>query len=96
MDHGKLQELLEFQVNRNVINLYKSFLIMTEDLHQQHKSSFTKLKMAFPENTDLIEQADYWDEERMEHIRKRILDSGNHSLRELVGQIQQFQLTTKV
>lgn len=95
MEQGKLSELLEFQVNRNVINLYKSFLIMTEDLHQQHKSSFTKLKMALPDDIGIIEQADYWDEERMEHMRKRILDIGNHSLRELVGQIEQFNLTTK-
>ena len=51
--------------------------------------------MALPEEADLIEQANYWDEERMDHLRKRILDSGNHSLRELVGQIEQFQLTSK-
>tara|TARA_Y100001938_G_scaffold147133_1_gene227664 strand:+ start:1529 stop:1855 length:327 start_codon:yes stop_codon:yes gene_type:complete len=95
MEQGKLNELLEFQVNRNIINLYKSFLIMMEDLHQQHKREFTKLKMALPEEADLIEQANYWDEERMDHLRKRILDSGNHSLRELVGQIEQFQLTSK-
>ncbi len=96
MEQGKLNELLEFQVNRNIINLYKSFLIMMEDMHQQHHSSFTKLKIAMPENAHLIDQADYWDEERMDHLRKRILDSGNHSLRELVGQIEQFNLTTKV
>jgi hypothetical protein len=95
MEQGKLNEMLEFQVNRNVINLYKSFLIMMEDLHQQHKASFTKLKMTLPEEAELIGQADYWDEERMEYLRKRILDSGNHSLRELVSQIEQFQLTLK-
>ena len=96
MEQGKLNELLEFQVNRNIINLYKSFLIMMEDMHHQHQRSFNKLKTALPEDQDLINQADYWDEETMDHLRKRILDSGNHSLRELVGQIEQFKITTKV
>ena len=46
MEQGKLNELLEFQVNRNIINLYKSFLIMMEDMHHQHQRSFNKLKKA--------------------------------------------------
>ena len=95
MDQIKLNEMMEFQVNRNIINLYKSFLIMMEDMHHQHKTNFTKLKMVLPEESNLIDQADYWTEETMEHLRKRILDTGNHSLREILGQLEQFQLTIK-
>ena len=95
MEEGKLNDLLAFQVNRNIINLYKSFLIMMEDMHHQHQISFNKLKIALPEDVDLVDQADYWDEERMEYLRKRILDSGNHSLREILGQLEKFQLTIK-
>ncbi len=95
MDQGKLNELLEFQVNRNVINLYKSFLVMMEDMHHQHQITFTKLRMALPEDESLINQADYWDNERMEYLRKKILDTGNHALRELVSQLDQFNLTIK-
>jgi hypothetical protein len=95
MDQGQLKELLEFQINRNVINLYKSFLIMMEDMHDQHNSNFRKLKKALPEEMDLIDQADYWDESRMDYLRKKILDKGNDSLREILGQLEQFNLTTK-
>tara|TARA_Y100001963_G_C6444265_1_gene292836 strand:- start:146 stop:433 length:288 start_codon:yes stop_codon:yes gene_type:complete len=95
MDNGKLKELLEFQVNRNIINLYKSFLVMMEDMHHQHQRNFIKLKEVFPEDCDIINQADYWDEDRMDYLRKQILDKGNHSLRELMGQIDQFELTIK-
>ena len=95
MDQGQLNELLEFQVNRNIINLYKSFLIMMEDMHDQHERSFRKLREALPDNMDLVNQADYWDDERMEYIRKKILDQGNHSLREIIGQLEKFNLTTK-
>ena len=95
MEQGRLKELLEFQINRNIINLYKSFLVMLEDMHDQHHNSFGKLKRALPEDRDLIDQADYWDEGRMEYLRKKILDSGNHSLREIMGQLEQFNLTIK-
>jgi rubrerythrin len=95
MDQGQLKELLEFQINRNVINLYKSFLIMMEDMHDQHNNNFRKLKQALPEEIDLIDQADYWDESRMDYLRKKILDKGNDSLREIISQIEQFNLTTK-
>ena len=64
-------------------------------MHHQHRNSFTKLKMALPEESDLINQADYWDENTMEYLRKRILDEGNHSLREIMSHIDNFQLTTK-
>jgi hypothetical protein len=95
MDQGQLKELLEFQINRNIINLYKSFLVMMEDMHDQHGSNFRKLKQALPEEIDLIDQADYWDESRMDYLRKKILDKGNDSLREIISQIEQFNLTTK-
>tara|TARA_R100000808_G_C2149557_1_gene157978 strand:+ start:1358 stop:1645 length:288 start_codon:yes stop_codon:yes gene_type:complete len=95
MDQGKLKELLEFQINRNIINLYKSFLVTLEDIHDQHGNSFYKLKRALPENSDLISQADYWDEGRMDYLRKKVLDSGNDALREIMGQLDQFELTVK-
>ena len=95
MDQGKLKELVEFQVNRNVINLYKSFLIMMEDMHHQHRMTFTKLRMALPEDERLINQADYWDEEQMDYLRKKVLDTGNHTLRELISHLDQFNVTIK-
>jgi len=95
MDQGQLKELLEFQINSNIINLYKSFLIMMEDMHDQHDNNFRKLKQALPEEIDLIDQADYWDDSRMDYLRKKILDKGNDSLREIISQIEQFNLTTK-
>jgi hypothetical protein len=95
MDQGKLTELLEFQINRNVINLYKSFLVMMEDMHYQHTTHFEKLKNALPEEETLLEQANYWDEDTMDFLRKKILDNGNNALREIVGQLEQLQVITK-
>lgn len=94
MEQGKLKELLEFQINRNIINLYKHFLIIIEDVQDQHKNNFEKLKTALPENEQLISQADYFDDSRMEFIRKQILDLGNDARREIINQLEQFNLTT--
>lgn len=93
MDQNKLKELLEFQVNRNIINLYKSFLIILEDIQDEHRSNFDKLKDAIPEKNTLISQADYWDESKMEYIRKKVLDQGNNTQREIIGQLEKFNLT---
>lgn len=68
---------------------------MMEDMHDQHDNNFRKLKQALPEEIDLIDQADYWDDSRMDYLRKKILDKGNDSLREIISQIEQFNLTTK-
>ena len=68
---------------------------MMEDMQHQHQRNFAKLKNALPEDRDLIDQADYWDENRMEYLRKKILDNGNQSLREIMGQLDQFELTIK-
>jgi len=95
MEEGKFKELLEFQVNRNIINLYKSFLIIMEDMHDQHSNNYKKLKRALPKNAELIDQADYWDESRMEFLRKKVLDNGNDALREIIGQLEQFNITIK-
>lgn len=95
MEKGKIKELLEFQINRNIINLYKSFLIALEDMHDQHAANFNKLKTALPENKDLIDQADYWDDDRMDFLRKRVLDQGNDAKREILGQLEKFNLTIK-
>jgi hypothetical protein len=93
MEQGQLKELLEFQVNRNITRLYKSFLMIMEDIQDQHDNNFHKLKKALPENVELINQASYLDESRMEFLRKQILDQGNDVRREIVGQLDKFNLT---
>ena len=52
------RELFEFQVLRSITNLYKSFLIMIEDLSEDHKHQFKKLKESIPEQEKLLSQAE--------------------------------------
>ena len=78
------RQIDDFQVQRNIVALYKSFLILIEDLEQEHLANFEKLKSAIPpEFHPSIDQADWLDGEKMSYLRKKILDAGNNCIRNL-------------
>jgi len=89
------RELLEFQVLRSITNLYKSFLATVEDLSEEHQRQFEKLKKALPNDVDILNQAEYLDEAHLNHIRKKILDSGNDVRRELFSCMENFEINFK-
>ena len=67
---------------RHVRRLFKDFLYLLEDLHKEHSINFDKLERNVPdEYSDLIAQANYFDYPKMQHLRKRVLDLGNDSIR---------------
>ena len=87
---------MEFQVNRNIVNLYKSFLVLTEDLHHENQSAFAKLKRIFPDDSDIIDQANCIDEGKMEYLRKRILDAGNDCVRQTVSDLENYSINLNI
>lgn len=91
-----LNELLEFQINRNVVNMYKNYLTLLEDLQAEHENAFNKLKRAIPEGNQLIAQADYLDQAKMDYLRKKVLDSGNHCFREIKTELEKFNVTINI
>jgi hypothetical protein len=80
------EEIDHFQVKRNIISLYKAFLIILEDLEAEHAQHFDKLYEAFPDHQDTISQADYFTEDKMSYLRKKVLDAGNDCVRNLIGE----------
>lgn len=74
-------QVLSFQTRRQVTNLYKGFLIMLEDLMEDHAAAFEKLHKALPEHSGIIDVADFFDEEKMSYLRKKVLDAGNDCIR---------------
>lgn len=75
-----------FQIKRSIINLYKSFLIILEDLQNDQHLSLERLKNIIPEQSDLIDQSNCFTKEKMQYIRKKILDNGNDCVRNLIGE----------
>jgi len=85
-------DLLRFQVRRNVTGLYKSFLILLEDLEQEQKIQFSKLKESMPEHKKLLDQAEFLDSGKSNYIRKKILDAGNGAIRELISELENYDV----
>lgn len=86
-------DVLRYQLHRNVTNLFKNYLIILEDVGDNHDEALAKLKNALPENyRGFVDLADYLTPERGQALRKKILDAGNDSLREIDKLVEQFQV----
>jgi chromosome condensin MukBEF complex kleisin-like MukF subunit len=64
-------------------------------LHAENQICFDKLKKHLPEHSDIIDQANYLDDEKMQYLRKKILDIGNESMREANSNIEKFTVNFK-
>jgi len=80
------KEIESFQIKRNVISLYKNFLVLLEDLEQEHIDHFNKLYKNFEKDKEIINQADYFSENKMSYLRKKVLDLGNDCIRSIIGE----------
>ena len=76
--------------------LFKSFLVLIEDLNKDHLINFHKLKKNLPqEYGPLIDQADYFDQHKLQYLRKKILDMGNESIRAAETNFEKFTISFK-
>jgi hypothetical protein len=82
--------ILQERYEKHIKNLFKSFLFILEDLNDDHSINFAKLKRALPNHKDLIDQANYFDQDKMQFLRKRVLDLGNDSLRGQNEDLEKF------
>ena len=66
-----MKEFILFQNRRKVINLYKNFLILLEDLKEDGYNI---------------------SEEKYQRLRKRVLDSGNDTIRQFEEELNNIDL----
>ena len=71
---------------------YGRNLVLLEDLKIDHDVNFCKLRKNLPEHRALIEQADYFDEDKMQYLRKKVLDIGNDNIRSNDGDLEKFTI----
>ncbi len=89
-------EVLRFQLRRLVTNLFKSYLVLVEELGSSHDEALNKLRTALPENLrGYVDLADYLTPERGAALRKKVLDSGNDVCREVDKLVEQFDVEFK-
>lgn len=65
---------LKFHIEKDVKSLYKSFLLLIEDLEQRGYK---------------------FNEDDFKYIRKKILDKGNETIRELEIEVDKFDIKLK-
>ena len=87
------EDIFRKRCERNTVTLFKGFLVMLEDLQKEHEINFGKLKRNLPkEYSPLIDQANYFDQEKVQHLRKRTLDIGNEAIRNIEGGFENFTI----
>jgi hypothetical protein len=78
----KLKEFLLFQIHRNITSLYKRYLNLVEDIQEEHINMLNKLNSKIDQET--LKNVDYFDDNKYNYLRKKILDLGNETSREII------------
>ena len=83
-----LKDIISFQTHRSIVNLYKKYFEITEDLLTEHKAFLSKIETRAKDSgidslNPSLKELDYFTEEKYNQIRKKILDAGNDAVREL-------------
>jgi hypothetical protein len=89
----KETELLKKEAERVITRLFKSHLFSIEDLKYQHLIALKRLQDEL--SPEQIEILNYLDTHRYTMIRKRILDNGNETIRDLHNLLENFDVKLK-
>lgn len=77
-----------------ISNLFKAMLSILEDMKMDHDFHYKKLYENIPqEHHKIIDTANHFTPEKVGWIRKRILDVGNESIRNLYSEIDNYTVT---
>ena len=93
LSDDKLKDYVQFQMQRNLISLYKHHLEIIENLKVDHKFMIKKLKESFP--SEVIDSFDYFDDNKYNYIRKRTLDIGNEAIRDFEKTLEKLDVSLK-
>lgn len=80
--------LISVQSHKEVTRLYKSCLEILEDLKNDHEIMLKKI--ADKNGQEFADAINFFNQAKYEQIRKRILDHGNESLRQIDAFLEFF------
>lgn len=93
MEDERLKGYLAFQLNRNIISLYKKLFEIVEDVKQEHSAMLEKVEKKT--SKEFVESVDYLSDNKVNYIRKKILDSGNDAIRNIENNFKAVKITLK-
>ena len=77
-----------------ISSLFKMMLMLLEDMKNDHDFHYQKLYDNIPEKYHpIINAANHFDAQKVNWIRKRILDIGNESIRNFESRIDNYTVT---
>lgn len=96
MNHSGMDALLGFQVEKEIRRLYKRQLEELENIRAEHLISVERIKKIIPSQYHkVLDAGDFLDNNTYDLKRKRILDSGNESIRAISSQLDKFDISLK-
>ena len=88
------RQVIEQASDREISTLFKTMLRLLEDMKQDHDFHYEKLYDEIPEEYHAtIRAADHFTDRKVQWIRKRILDCGNDSKRNLQQELENMQVS---
>ena len=93
MNEEKDKVFFQSESKRIITKLFKTYLNSIEDLRYQHQVSLDRLKNDL--SPEQIEILNYLDFHRYSMIRKRVLDNGNETIRDLNNFLENFDVLLK-
>ena len=79
---------------KEVAGLFKMMLMMVEDMKKDHDFHYDKLYENIPkEHHPIINAANHFTPEKVAWIRKRILDFGNESIRNIGSEFDNYKVS---
>lgn len=93
MTEKENSRFLKAESKRIITKLFKCYLSSLEDLRYQHQVSIERLKDDL--TSEQIEILNYLDFYRYSLIRKRVLDNGNETIRDVHNFLDNFDIKLK-
>lgn len=86
------KNILHFRISQSITNLYKQFLILLEDIQEEYNGSMSRLLESLPEEERVkVLQANFFDEEKFQYLRKKVLGAGNDTVRNIESELENYQ-----
>jgi hypothetical protein len=85
---------LVLRSEKEISALFKMMLLLVEDMKKDHDFHYQKLYDNIPEEYHaVINTANHFTSEKVNWIRKRILDFGNESIRNLGSELDNYTVS---
>lgn len=93
MEEEKVKAYILSLLNRQIVSFYKRNLDFLNEIKFEHTSMLEKLLHLIPEEE--LKKIDYFDDNRYNLYRKKILDMGNDLIREIESSMDKVDVSLK-